>query len=297
MKKIGFFGLGNMGLPMALNLVKKGYQVTGFDLNSEALNSFKENGGSIARSPLDAVKGQNVVVTMLPNGEIVKKLYLGEQGILTGADLGTLFIDCSTIAAKDAKTVATEAAEKGLEIIDAPVSGGTAGAQGGTLTFIVGGEKSVVEKSKTILGVMGTTIHHAGPNGSGQVAKICNNMLLAIHMIGSAEALNLGIAHNLDPKVLSEIMKSSSGNNWSLQKYNPVPHVMDGTPSSNNYEGGFGSTLMLKDLGLSQEAKNNTETSTPLGALATELFSKHCEGDGKNKDFSSIIQFLRTFEK
>ncbi len=175
---------------------------------------------------------------------------------------------------------------------DAPVSGGVGGAIAGTLTFIVGGEKNALETARAVLSKMGANIFHAGDNGAGQVAKICNNMLLAIHMIGTSEALSLGVAHGLDAKVLSEIMKQSSGDNWSLQKYNPYPNVMETTPASNGYKGGFGSKLMLKDLNLSQEAVEATHSKTPLGKLAKDLYSKHCETQG-DKDFSSIINSLK----
>jgi 3-hydroxyisobutyrate dehydrogenase len=178
-------------------------------------------------------------------------------------------------------------------MIDAPVSGGTAGAARGTLTFIVGGPQEALQKAQPILLKMGKNIFHAGPSGSGQVAKICNNMLLAIHMAGTAEALNLGVANGLDPKVLSEIMLKSSGRNWSLEVYNPWPGIMDNVPSSRAYEGGFSSQLMLKDLGLAQEASQASQAATPLGDCVRRLYAQHCESNWGGKDFSSILEYIK----
>ncbi len=291
--KVGFFGLGNMGLPMAINLLKGGFEVYGFDLNDEALKTLEKNGGIVNKTREEVLPNCEAIVTMLPNGSIVKNVYINEGSVFNLVKAGTLLIDCSTISAEDAKSVSSIAAEKKLRMIDAPVSGGVAGATAGTLTFICGGESEHVDAARTILEKMGRNIYHAGESGAGQVAKICNNMLLAIHMIGTAEALNLGMKHGLDPKVLSEIMKVSSGDNWSLQKYNPVPGVMENTPSSNNYVGGFGSVLMTKDLNLGQEAAEKTNSATPLGKLATELFREHSEKAGKGKDFSSIFELIK----
>ena len=292
-KTIAFLGLGNMGGPMAKNLIQAKQQVRVFDIMPEALEKIVALGGSKSESANECAKGADIIVTMLPNGKIAESLYLGDQGILKAAKPESLFIDCSTIAPASAKKIAQSALEQKHHIIDAPVSGGTAGADQGTLTFIVGGSANSLEKAKPYLDIMGANIFHAGDNGAGQVAKICNNMLLAIHMIGTSEALNLGTANGLDPKVLSEIMKKSSGGNWSLEKYNPFPGVMPSVPSSNNYNGGFGVPLMLKDLGLSQEAAKDSKVKTPLGELSCDIYQKHFDGEGKNSDFSSIINFLK----
>lgn len=290
--KVGFFGLGNMGLPMAINLVKAGFEVTGFDISEDAKSAFTTEGGLVGSDTKSTCDGQDCIITMLPSGAIVNELYAGNDGIFEHVKSGTLLIDCSTIAAEDAISVAAKAKSHSFNMIDAPVSGGTAGAQAGTLTFIVGGDSSDLDRAKPLLESMGKNIFHAGDSGAGQVAKICNNMLLAIHMIGTAEALNLGMKHDLDPKVLSDIMKASSGDNWSLQKYNPVPNVMDAVPSSKNYEGGFGTNLMLKDLKLGQSAAESTKSATPLGTLAYDLYQKHSENSG-TKDFSSILNLIK----
>jgi len=292
-KNIAFLGLGNMGGPMAKNLIKAGETVCVFDIMPEALEKIVSLGAEKADSPSDCVKNADVIITMLPNGKIAESLYLGNDGIVKNAKPSSLFIDCSTISPASAKKISIEALQNNFKMIDAPVSGGTSGADQGTLTFIVGGRKDSLDEAKPYLELMGANIFHAGDNGAGQVAKICNNMLLAIHMIGTSEALNLGTANGLDPKVLSEIMKKSSGGNWSLEKYNPFPGVMPAVPSSNDYKGGFGVPLMLKDLGLSQEAALDSGVKTPLGELSKDLYQKHFEGFGKNTDFSSIINFLK----
>ena len=289
--KIGFFGLGNMGGPMARNLVKAGHQVKGFDVVESSIESFSKDGGQGTDSVEQACKDVDFIITMLPNGKIVKDLYLGESGILKHASPSTLLIDSSTIAAADANEVALAAQQSQFDMLDAPVSGGVSGSIAGTLSFIVGGNKDSFNKARPVLENMGTNIFHAGESGAGQVAKICNNMLLAIHMIGTSEALKLGTKHGLDPKVLSEIMKKSSGDNWSLQKYNPFPGVMEKTPASNDYQGGFGVKLMLKDLDLSQDAAKLIGVDTPLGEHATRLYQKHANNSA-DLDFSSIINLL-----
>jgi 3-hydroxyisobutyrate dehydrogenase len=227
---------------------------------------------------------------MLPSGKHVSDLYSEE--FISSLQSNTLLIDSSTIDAVTARSVATLAVSKGCRMIDAPVSGGTGGAQAGTLTFIVGGTQEDFERAKPILECMGQNIFHAGDSGAGQVAKICNNMLLAIHMIGTSEALNLGIRHGLDAKVLSEIMQKSSGRNWSLEVYNPYPGVMENAPASKEYTGGFAVDLMAKDLGLAAEAGLETRTATPLGNTALNLYRMWSEAGNAKIDFSSIIQFL-----
>ncbi len=295
--KIAFIGLGNMGKPMAINLQKAGHSLCVYDLNQAAVAELKTHGASAATSVAQAVSQADVCITMLPSSPHVQSVYVGEGQLLAHAKKGALLIDCSTISPQVAKEVAAQAQKSGFEMIDAPVSGGVGGATAGTLTFIVGGKTNSFEKAKPILSHMGKNIFHAGENGSGQVAKICNNMLLAIHMIGSSEAINLGIANGIDPKTLSDIMKVSSGGNWSLEKYNPHPGIMEGVPASRQYAGGFGVDLMSKDLGLAMEAALHTKTNTPLGALAQQIYSLHsCAGNGQ-LDFSSVIQFLKKADK
>ena len=252
--KIGFFGVGHMGGPMAANLVKAGHEVVAFDLMPALLEAVVQEGARAAGSAVEAVDGVDVVVSMLPSAGAVRGLYLGDEGVLQHIDKSALIIDCSTIDADTARDVAGIAQEQGRTMIDAPVSGGVGGAKAGTLTFICGGGEEAIDRARPVLECMGGQVFRAGDNGAGQLAKICNNMLLAIHMIGTAEALQMGADHGLDPAVLSDIMKASSGDNWSLDKYNPWPGVMENVPSSKDYEGGFAVKLMNKDLGLALQA-------------------------------------------
>ncbi|MEO5666984.1 MAG: 3-hydroxyisobutyrate dehydrogenase [Bdellovibrionota bacterium] len=293
MRRIAFLGLGNMGGPMAANLLKAGFEVSVFDIQEAARERFRELGAKVSSTAEGTLHNAECVISMLPSSPHVESLYLGSDGLLKKLDPKVLVIDCSTIAPQSARKVAAEAASLGITMIDAPVSGGTAGATQGTLTFIVGGPSAALEKARPLLQAMGKNIFHAGDSGAGQVAKICNNMLLAIHMAGTAEALNLGVANGLDPKVLSEVMAKSSGRNWSLEVYNPWPGVQENVPSSRGYSGGFGSKLMLKDLGLAREASQSSGASIPLGQKAFELYAKHCETDGAALDFSGILQSFR----
>lgn len=288
--KIAFIGLGNMGSGMAANLIKKGHEVAGYDLMEAALKNFADQGGKACSSAQEAAADAEVVISMLPSGQHVAELYSEE--FLACLKPDTLIIDSSTIDAVTARNVAELAERKGHQMIDAPVSGGVGGAQAGTLSFLVGGKQEVFERAKPILECMGTNIFYAGAAGSGQVAKICNNMLLAIHMIGTCEAINLGVRHGLDPKVLSEIMRKSSGGNWSLEKYNPYPGVMENVPASKDYAGGFAVDLMVKDLGLAANAALETKSSTPLGAMALSLYRMWSEAGNGRIDFSSIIKAL-----
>ncbi|WP_198327853.1 3-hydroxyisobutyrate dehydrogenase [Psychrobacter faecalis] len=288
---IAFIGLGNMGAPMAENLLKAGYTLSIYDLSAEATARLQHAGASVADSPKDAASNAQVVISMLPAGKHVHSVYLGENGVnglLAELPKGTLVIDSSTIAAADARLVAEAASKVGIDFLDAPVSGGTGGAIAGTLTFIVGGSDDAFAKAEPILAVMGKNIFHAGEHGAGQVAKICNNMLLGILMAGTAEAINLGVKNGLDPKVLSDIMLQSSGRNWTLEVYNPYPQVMENVPSSNGYKGGFMSKLMQKDLNLAMQTAKDTDVETPMGAKATELYESHTVENG-DKDFSSIM--------
>ena len=293
---IAFIGLGHMGGPMALNLHKAGHSVTGFDLSKEACTALAAEGLKLADSAAAAVQGAEVVISMLPASPHVEALFLGtgdQPGLLSHIAKGTLLIDSSTIAAATSQKVAKAAEAAGIDCIDAPVSGGTGGAIAGTLTFIVGGSSEALERARPVLEKMGANIFHAGAAGAGQTAKICNNMLLGILMAGTSEAIALGVANGLDPKVLSEIMRRSSGGNWALEKYNPCPGVMDNVPSSKGYAGGFGTDLMLKDLGLAQENAMSVKASTPLGGLARNLYAAHSLAGNGALDFSSILRMVQ----
>ena len=288
MAKIGFVGLGNMGGPMASNLLKAGHELKVFDIVPELVKKTSEQGASSVDDVLEVVKDVDVFISMLPASVHVESLYLGDNGILGQIEKSTLVIDCSTIAPSSAKRVSEEAAERGITMLDAPVSGGVGGAVAGTLTFIVGGSDEGLDSARPILEDMGKNIFHAGGPGAGQVAKICNNMLLSVLMTGTAEALQLGVDNGLDPAVLSEIMRKSSGGNWALEVYNPYPGVMDGVPASNEYEGGFLVDLMIKDLGLAMEAALEKGAATPMGSLARNMYVAHGDNGYGRKDFSSI---------
>ena len=292
MALVAFIGLGNMGGPMAINLLKAGHQVQAFDLSKDALAQVQAQGAVVAASAVDAVKGAEFIISMLPAGKHVAGLYLGEQGVAAHLEKNALVLDCSTIDAATARSVGAGLAAQGIAFIDAPVSGGVGGAKAGTLTFIVGGSTQNFERAKTVLEAMGKNLFHAGDVGAGQVAKICNNMLLSILMAGTSEALQLGIDNGLDPKVLSDIMLKSSGRNWTLELYNPCPDVQPNVPSSNNYQGGFMVDLMAKDLGLAAECAQLSQSATPMGSLARNLYVTHQrQGNGK-LDFSSIFRLF-----
>jgi 3-hydroxyisobutyrate dehydrogenase len=286
---VTFIGLGNMGLPMALNLVKAGFTVAGFDLVPANLNKLVAAGGIAANTPMSAASNSRVVITMLPAGKHVEQVYLGENGILANVKPGTLLIDCSTISPASARKVAAAAAESELSMIDAPVSGGTGGAQAGTLTFMVGGAAEALNAARPYLEKMGKAIFHAGGNGSGQTVKVCNNMLLGILMAGTCEAIRLGMANGMDPKILSEIMAKSSGRNWVLEVYNPCPGVAEDAPAARGYAGGFGVNLMLKDLTLATENAASTGARVPLGELVKDLYDMHGKAGAGELDFSSIF--------
>jgi len=292
--KIGFIGLGNMGLPMAINLVKAGHEVAGFDLVESQLKAFAAAGGKVVANANAAAQGVEVLISMLPASKHVEGLYLGENGLLAHASPQTLLVDCSTISPKVAQAVATAAKAKGFAMLDAPVSGGTAGAQAGTLTFMVGGESQDLERARPLLEKMGKNIFYAGTSGAGQTVKVCNNMLLGIQMLGTSEALRLGIANGLDPKVLSDIMAKSSGRNWALELYNPCPGVMENVPSSKGYAGGFGVDLMLKDLGLAVENAENLDAEVPLGKMARALYEDHSQSGNGQLDFSSVFHLKKS---
>ena len=289
---IAFIGLGNMGGPMAANLLKAKFKVTVYDLMPQAVASLVEKGASSAQTALDAVSGADVVISMLPAGKHVEALYLGtaeQPGLLSVLDENCLVIDSSTIDTATAQKVGKALAEKSIAFIDAPVSGGVSGATAGTLTFIVGGEKTHYERALLVLDKMGKNIFHAGALGAGQTAKICNNMLLSVLMLGTSEALQLAIDNGLDPKVVSDIMLQSSGRNWTLELYNPCPNVMPNVPSSKGYQGGFMVDLMKKDLGLAMNTASKSHSITPMGELAQKLYSQHSEQGNGKLDFSSIF--------
>ncbi|MDP3816084.1 3-hydroxyisobutyrate dehydrogenase [Pseudomonas sp.] len=291
MTTIAFIGLGHMGLPMARNLLKAGFNLQVFDLVQTAMNELTQAGAQPASSALQAAHDAQVVISMLPASRHVEDLYLGNSGLIKALEPGTLVLECSTIAPESARKVHRAASARAIDMLDAPVSGGTAGAAAGTLTFMVGGAAATLEKARAIFAAMGKNIFHAGPDGAGQVAKVCNNQVLAVQMIATAEAMALGVANGLEPAVLAEIMRQSSGGNWTLEKYNPWPGVMENAPASKGYSGGFMAELMAKDLGLAQEAAQVTGSSTPMGALALQLYRLLLK-QGKGKQDFSVVQQL-----
>ena len=291
--KIGFIGLGNMGGPMAANLVKAGHAVTAFDMSAAAMEKAAAAGAKRAGAAGDTVSGADVVVTMLPAGHHVRAVYLGGHGLLAQAAPGTLFIDSSTIDVATARDVHEAATRAGMQFLDAPVSGGVGGAAGGTLTFMVGGDVAAFERAKPVLDRMGKNIFHAGGAGNGQAAKICNNMLLAISMIGTCEAFVLAEKLGLDAETLFRISSTASGQCWSLTSYCPVPGPVPGSPANRDYQPGFTASMMLKDLKLSQNAAQSAGAATPLGAQATALYSLFESAGAGTRDFSGIIQLLR----
>jgi 3-hydroxyisobutyrate dehydrogenase len=293
MARIGFVGLGNMGLPMALNLLKAGHQVEGFDLNAAAVETFAAAGGVRATSARGAAARCDVVMTMLPAGEHVREIYLGSDGIVGNAGPGALLIDSSTIDVATARQVAQAADARGLAMLDAPVSGGIAGAQAATLTFMVGGSEAAFSRAKPVLEAMGRTILHAGRSGNGQAAKICNNMILGVSMIAVCEAFVLAEKLGLDAQTLFDISSKSSGQCWSLTSYCPVPGPVPTSPANRDYQAGFTAAMMLKDLKLAQDAARSGGATTPLGAEAAALYERYCGEGGAPGDFSGIIRFLR----
>ncbi|HXQ41343.1 MAG TPA: 3-hydroxyisobutyrate dehydrogenase [Candidatus Udaeobacter sp.] len=293
MIRIGFIGVGNMGGPMALNLLKAGHGLKAYDLVPASLARVAEAGALAAASPLDAATAVDAVITMLPAGQHVRAVYLGEGGLVTKARPGTLLIDSSTIDVATAREVAAAAAAAGLPMIDAPVSGGTGGAEAGTLTFMVGGPDEAFARAKPILEAMGKTIVHAGGPGNGQAAKICNNMILGASMIAVSEAFVLAEKLGLTHQKLFDISAKSSGQCWSLTTYCPVPGPVPGSPANRDYKPGFSAAMMLKDLRLSQEAAAGAGAATPLGAEATRLYQRFADAGQASVDFSGIIRMLR----
>jgi 3-hydroxyisobutyrate dehydrogenase len=293
MARIGFIGLGNMGLPMALNLLKAGHAVTGFDVVKASVGRLSGAGGAAATSVGEACAGAEAVITMLPAGEHVRTVYTGPQGVLEGVAPGTLLIDSSTIDVATARAVAGAAQERGLDMIDAPVSGGVGGAQGATLTFMVGGSDAAFARAKPILERMGRTIVHAGGSGNGQAAKICNNMILGVSMIAVSEAFLLAEKLGLDAQKLFDISSKSSGQCWSMTSYCPVPGPVPTSPANRDYQAGFSAAMMLKDLKLAQEAAQAAGAATPMGAEAAAVYERYCGQGEAGRDFSGVIRLLR----
>src|SRR6266511_1456704 len=293
MAKIGFIGLGNIKQPMAHNLIKAGHAVSGFDVNRDAVDKLAAAGGAPMHQIGDACQDAEVVITMLPAGKHVRDVYFGEGGVLEAALAGTLLIDSSTIDVETARDVAHVADGKGFEMIDAPVSGGVAGAQAATLTFMVGGPEAAFERARPVLEAMGKTIVHAGGPGNGQAAKICNNMILGASMIVVSEAFLLAEKLGLDAQKLFDISSKSSGQCWSMTTYCPVPGPVPASPANRDYKAGFTAAMMLKDLKLAQAAARATHATTPLGAGAAAVYERFVESSDGSVDFSGIIRYLR----
>lgn len=293
MAHIGFVGIGRMGAPMVRNLVKAGNQVTAFDIDPSALRGVVQSGAKPASSLAGAVAGVEVFITMLPAGAHVRTVYLGADGILNLAAQGTQLIDCSTIDVVTAREVADAAKAHGFDMLDAPVSGGVAGAEGAALTFMVGGDEKAFDRARPVFAAMGKTVVHAGPPGNGQAAKICNNLILGISMIAVSEAFVLAERLGLDPDKLFQIASNASGQCWSLTSYCPVPGLVPSSPANRHFQPGFSVALMLKDLKLAQSAAAQAGTPTPLGAEAVALYERFSAMGRAGLDFSAIIQLIR----
>lgn len=297
MVSVGFIGLGNMGGPMAANLAKAGFTVKAFDLGEAACARAAEHGCQIVKSIAEVARDVDAVITMLPAGAHVRAVYTGADGVLENARSGTLMIDCSTIDVESARTVSAVCLEAGMAMVDAPVSGGVGGAEAGTLTFMVGGDAAAFEAAQPYLQVMGKTIVHAGGAGTGQAAKICNNMLLGIGMIGTCEAFALAEKLGLDSQKLFDISSKASGQNWSMTSYCPVPGPVPTSPANRAYQPGFAADMMLKDLKLAQEAAAKAGAATPLGSAAESLYQLFSAQGHGGMDFSGIITMIRGAQK
>ncbi|HZK89738.1 MAG TPA: 3-hydroxyisobutyrate dehydrogenase [Stellaceae bacterium] len=293
MATIGFIGLGNMGAPMAANLLKSQHKVTGYDVVAGPAGNLELQGGKAGSSVAEVAAAGDIVVTMLPAGPQVRQVYLGPDGIIAKARKGALLIDCSTIDVETARAVAAAAAEAGFQMLDAPVSGGVMGAQGATLTFMVGGPDAAFRKGRPILANMGRTIVHAGPSGNGQIAKICNNMILACSMIAVCEGFSLAEKLGLSAQTLFDITSTSTSQCWAMNNYCPMPGPVPGAPSNRGYVAGFTAANMLKDLRLSQQAAGTAAAATPLGAAAANLYQLFVDGGMGGLDFSAIMQMIR----
>ena len=293
MRKIGFIGLGAMGLPMAVNLIKGGYAVTGMDPNKGQMDRLVAAGGSVTPSIAEAVADADVVVTMLPDNQLALEIYLRPNGIIANAKRGALLIDCSTIDVESARTLASAAENKGLPMVDAPTSGGVGAAQAARLTFMVGATPSAFTSAQLILEKMGQHVVHAGLAGTGQAAKICNNMILGISMIAVSEAFVLAEKFGLDAQKMFDISSKSSGQCWSLTSYCPVPGPVPTSPANRDYEPCFTAAMMLRDLQLAQDAAMAAGARTPLGAGAAEIYAQFVRSGEADRDFSGIIRLVR----
>ena len=293
MSTVGFIGLGKMGGPMARNLIKAGHDVKALDVVQASVDAIAEAGGTAAASVAEAVDGVDAVVTMLPAGQQVRAVYLGDDGIIRHAPKGTVLIDCTTADIETVTTVEVAAGEAGHAMIDAPVSGGVTGAEAGTLTIMVGGADQAFERAKPYLDVMGKNINHAGGPGKGQVAKMCNNMMLACQMIAVCEGFLLAEKAGLDPQKLFDIATTATSQCWAMSSYCPVPGPVPTSPANRDYAAGFTAAMMLKDLKLGQSAAQNLGVSTPMGAAATALYGLLSRAGGDEIDFSGIIKMLR----
>jgi 3-hydroxyisobutyrate dehydrogenase len=292
MATVGFIGLGHMGLPMARNLVKAGHAVHGFDLSAGAVEALAAAGGVAAGSIAKAVAEVDIVVSMLPEGRHVRAVYMDQSGVFLSAPTSALLVDCSTIDVETARTVSAAAAARGFAMIDAPVSGGVAGAEAATLTFMVGGSEEAFARAEPVLAQMGKAVIHAGAAGNGQAAKICNNMMLGIQMISVCEAMVLAQKLGLAPERLFEISARSSGQCWSLTSYCPVPGPVPTSPANRGYQPGFTAAMMLKDLKLAQAAALGVAAATPLGSQAYQLYHLFAASGKEGLDFSGIIKMI-----
>ncbi|MDK1685206.1 3-hydroxyisobutyrate dehydrogenase [Acinetobacter terrestris] len=292
--KIAFIGLGNMGGSMAQNLLKSGHQVFGYDLSAVALQHFAEAGGVVCDSPQAAAKQADIVVSMLPAAKHVREVYLGEHGILEVLQAGSLCIDSSTIDPQTIQEVAAAAQARQIRVCDAPVSGGTLGAKDGSLTFMVGADVETFEAVKPVLSCMGKNLVHCGDVGTGQVAKICNNLILGISMTAVAEGMALGAKLGIDPQALAGVINSSTGRCWSSEIYNPWPDICENAPSSRGYTDGFAAQLMLKDLGLAVDAAQQADQPIVLGSMVQKLYQQLCQEGNAHLDFSSIMHQYTT---
>jgi 3-hydroxyisobutyrate dehydrogenase len=292
MARFGFLGLGNMGLPMAKNLAKAGHEIVGFDVVDATRDAAAAAGLTVADSAAGVLAGAEAVVTMLPAGEHVRSVYLGGEGLLAKAGKGTLFIDCSTIDVATSREVHGAAEAAGHAMLDAPVSGGVAGAEGGTLTFMVGGAEAAFTQARPLLDVMGKNIVHAGGPGNGQAAKICNNMILGISIIAVSEAFAMGQKLGLDPKVLFDISSKASGSCWAMLNHNPVPGIVETSAANRGYQPGFAAAMMHKDLKLAQAAASFVGAATPLGAEAAALYTMFVNAGNGGLDYTAIIKMI-----
>eukprot|EP01083_Nonionella_stella_P033183 90841_1 len=293
---IGFIGLGHMGAHMAANLQRAGHMLVVHDLSKEATEVARESGAIVAESPRAVAEQVSTLITMLPSSPHVQKVYLGPNGVMEGAKDGSLMIDCSTIDPNVARSVSQDVTSRGVRMVDAPVSGGTTGAEAATLTFMVGGTEPDFKEASQLLNLMGKNIVHCGGSGNGCVAKVCNNISLAISMIGYSEAMNLGIKLGMDRGKLNDIINASSGQCWSSTSYNPCPGIMPNVPASNNYIGGFGVDLMRKDIGLANDAASVCGTSLPLGKAAGDVYKKVSEEGSGTKDFGIVFEYLKNLK-